>query len=285
MQKRNLVWLASYPKSGNTWFRAFLSALLHETGEVDLNGLKANGIFSSREIFEAYTDLDSRYLYDYEVKELLPHVYSKLSNDAAENLYIKVHDAFTLNDLQQPIIPVAATKVAIYIIRNPLDVAASFANHMGKTINHSIKAMNSYKWSLSPQPNNLNVNPQLRQLILSWSGHVESWTSNLPFPVLVLRYEDMLANPFLFFSKAVSFLELDVTPEKIKIAIEATHFNKLQQKESESGFKEKQPKTKMFFRSGTAGNWKKELTKTQAESLVEHHQNVMQRYGYSVSLD
>lgn len=284
MQKRNIIWLASYPKSGNTWFRFFLSALLNDTDEIDLNGLKTNGIFSSREIFDACTDLDSRYLYDDEVKQLLPGVYKQLSNEVSKTQYIKVHDANTLNNSDQPIIPAEATRAAIYIIRNPLDVVASFANHMGSTIDHALKKMNDPNGSLATQRNNLNIHAQLRQVMLSWSGHVESWTYQPVFPVLVIRYEDMLTDSLSTFTKAVDFIGIESTPAKIKTAIEAADFSKLRQKEDQTGFKERTPNAKRFFRSGSSGNWINELTREQAQSVLDHHSEVMKMYGYYIDL-
>jgi hypothetical protein len=280
MQKRNIVWLASYPKSGNTWFRIFLSTLLNDADEIDLNGLKTNGIFSSREIFNAFTDVDSRYLYHDEIKNLLPHVYQKLSNEAAKVQYIKVHDAFTLNNQGQPTIPVEATKCALYIIRNPLDVVASFANHMDSTIDEAVTKMNDPNGSLATQKNNLNTGSQLKQVMLSWSGHVDSWTTQSYCPVLVIRFEEMLGDPMATFSKAVDFIGIRATPEKIRSAIELCSFNKLQQKENQAGFRERAPNAKRFFRSGSSGNWINELTNEQALSIIQHHGETMAKYGY-----
>ena len=86
---QKIVWLASYPKSGNTWFRAFLTTLLNE-GELDINEMKTDGIFSSRQILEAFTDLDSTYLYADEVKTLIPEVFVDLESFyQKENLFYK----------------------------------------------------------------------------------------------------------------------------------------------------------------------------------------------------
>src|SRR5437868_3084497 len=115
MAKNNLVWLASYPKSGNTWVRFFLSALRNKKRDFNLNDPKENILFSSRKIFESWTDLDSRYLYDYEVKNLQPEIYRAIADNANELKYIKVHDAFIFNTNNQPIIPTEATRCAIYI--------------------------------------------------------------------------------------------------------------------------------------------------------------------------
>jgi len=280
MDSKKIVWLASYPKSGNTWFRAFLTALLGGSEEIDLNGLKTQNIFASRDIFNAFTDLDSTYLYDSEAKCLLPKVYNALGEEIKAIEYIKIHDAYTMNDVGQPIVPAEATKCAIYFIRNPLDIVASLANHMGYTIEQSIALMNNPNGCLATQKNNLNTGTQFRQLILSWSNHVSSWATPTAFPILTLRYEDLLQDPDKFFLQAVRFIGIEVSDEAITRAIAATSFDKLKQKELNSGFKEKVPQAKNFFRSGSSGKWKEELTELQAAEIISVHGDMMKRFGY-----
>lgn len=276
---KKIIWLASYPKSGNTWFRTFLTALLNEDA-LDINNIKTDGIFSSRLIFDTLTDIDSTCLYDSEVKMIQPEVYNHLSSiHEKDRLFIKIHDAYTLNRAGRPIVPEEATRCAVYFIRNPLDIAGSWANHSGCTIDRSIELLNDPESVLS-QPDNFNVNVQLTQLMLSWSGHVKSWTAKLPFPVLPVRFEDMLNDGFNTFSKVISFIGLDIPDEKIEQAISATRFEQLQQKEKEGGFKEKLVGNHMFFRKGKADNWKNELNDRQIESIINCHYDAMKKFNY-----
>ena len=282
---KKIIWLASYPKSGNTWFRAFLTALLND-GELDINEMKTDGIFSSRLIFENLTDIDSTELYDDEVKNMLPYVFHDLSSGyLREQLFIKIHDAYTLNTNKLPIVPTEPTLCAVYFIRNPLDIAASLANHNGSTIDEAITLMNNPKGDLASQKGNFNVNSQFRQLMLSWSGHVESWTNSLPFPVLVLRYEDMKAETLSTFTKAVEFIGITAHREQIEYAIKASQFEQLQQKEQEKGFAEKSIRSKYFFRKGQTGGWKNELTEEQALLILANHKNTMEYYGYQTTIE
>lgn len=280
---RKIVWLASYPKSGNTWFRAFLTALLGD-GDLNINQMKTDGIFSSRAIFDDATDMDSSYLYDKEVKCLLPEVFTHVVTDyLKEHLFVKIHDAYTYNENNQPIVPEGPTRCALYFIRNPLDVVGSFANHNAGTIDEALFTMNNPKGALARQRRNFNVNNQFKQLMLSWSGHVESWTSaEVPFPVLVLRYEDMLNDSLNTFAKAVEFMGLEKSREEIEKAIFESRFEKLQELEAEKGFMEKNRNSKTFFRSGKAGGWKEELTTEQVRSIVENHGHVMTQYNYAI---
>ena len=279
-EKKKIVWLASYPKSGNTWFRAFLTALLNE-GDVDINQIKTDGIFSSKQTFENFTDLEPAYMYDSEAKELQTEVFVYLEQFfQKENLFVKIHDAYTNRIDNQPLVPSVCTRCAIYFIRNPLDVAGSFANHLGGTIDDAIGWMNDPHGALGLQRGNYNINSQFKQLMLSWSGHVKSWTGNLPFPVMVIRYEDMIADTFTCFSNALTFMGITATTAQITAAIEASNFERLQKKEKESGFYEKHIKSELFFRKGQAGNWKNELTEKQVTDIITHHQEIMKRYNY-----
>lgn len=277
--EKKIVWLASYPKSGNTWFRAFLTALLNDN-ELDINDMKTDGIFSSRELFDSCTDFDSMDLYYDEIKTLQPEVFNFLNLiSQKEYLFIKIHDAYSLNPEGEPIVPTEATRCAIYFVRNPLDVAGSLANHNGSTIDQAIQILNDPTYVLGPRYN-YNVGSQLAQLTYGWSGHVKSWTEGPPFPVLVLRYEDMLANTYDAFNKAVEFIGIDAGKEKVKEAIKATRFEQLQQKERQGGFREKLSVDRVFFRAGKAGNWKNELNEQQIEGILNNQRYIMEKFGY-----
>jgi hypothetical protein len=122
---------------------------------------------------------------------------------------------------------------------------------------------------------------QLRQRLLTWSGHVKSWVDESGLPVWVMRYEDMSAQPLITFSKALSFIGLQHTSDEIKAALELCSFSRLKQQEEEKGFSEKNARSPSFFRKGTVGDWRFVLTREQAERIKEKHREVMERFGYS----
>jgi hypothetical protein len=277
---KKIVWLASYPKSGNTWFRAFITALLGN-GDLDINEMKTDGIFSSREIFNGITDLDSTLMYDEEIKVLQPQVFNELAKSyTKEKLFVKIHDAYIYNVEDKPIVPAESSYCAVYFIRNPLDVVPSMSGHGGGSIEHAIKQLNKENAALAKQKNNLNRDSQLRQFMKSWSGHVESWESVTDFPVLMMRYEDMLHNTQETFSKAVAFMGLSYDEAAIAAAIKASSFESLKKQESEKKFRETVRPGQTFFRKGGTGSWKTELTDEQVTEVVNAHRTVMARYGY-----
>ncbi len=279
INSEKIVWLASFPKSGNTWFRAFLTALMNN-GKVEINALKTDGIFSDRTLFDLYAEIESRDLTDREVKMMIADVYRFYATQLNKLNFIKVHDAFETDEAGLSIIPEDVTRCAIYIIRNPLDIVGSLANHSACSIQDAFEMLNNHNYSLAKQQGNLNRNAQFRQYVSDWSSHVKGWTLKPSFPVIVIRYEDMLTNPFETFTKAVTFIGLEATPDQISAAIRASSFEQLSSQEIEKGFQEKTRKSKQFFRSGKMGVWKEELNQEQISALREKHEEIMRLYNY-----
>lgn len=277
--KKQIIWLASYPKSGNTWFRSFLTALLNEK-EVDLNQMATDGIFSGKNYVEDILDLDADYLSRVQIEQFQRIAFNYLSETSKKKLFIKIHDAFTFpeNDAH-PLIPEKPTQIAIYFVRNPLDVALSLANHVGKSIEKTIE-----QFIINPKGGFATIrnsaNNQFYQPLGTWSMHVESWLTKPSFPVHFVRYEDMKEKPFETFKSAVEALGISFTDEQIKFAIEETQFEKLQKKEQEKGFKEKQNPTSSFFFKGQIGRWKEELSTEQIEKIRVVNEPMMRHFGY-----
>ncbi len=274
-----ILWLASYPKSGNTWFRAFLTALMKD-GELDINDMETAGIFSSRQLFEQVTDIDSYSVSEKEAKNMMPDVFRSFVENRKELSIIKVHDAYSRNADEEPIIPKDVTLCAIYIVRNPLDVVSSLANHLHKTKDEAIAMMNSEKAFMGNKPDEGYAGVQFSQLLYSWSSHALSWLERPEFPVHVIKYEDMHSRPFEIFKDTVEKIGLDYSDESIRQAIEASSFNKLQQQEEEKGFKESPYKDNSFFRKGITDGWKEELTEEQAKKITNKNMLVMKKFGY-----
>jgi len=275
----NIYWLASYPKSGNTWVRAFIANLLHEEPEpVDINKLHTGAIASSRAWVESALDFDINELSHDEIDLLRPAAYCRLSQQMETPGYHKIHDAYTYLTNSEPLIPAQATKGALYIVRNPLDVAVSFANHNHCSIDKSINKMGLQKYSFSSSTKGLHN--QLRQWLLSWSKHVVSWLDAPDLNTLVVRYEDMKQTPLTTFTQIATFLELPNNKNQVTEALEYCEIEKLQMQEAQKTFNEKPAKTEVFFRKGQVGDWQNILSDSQITTLIDDHREVMQRLGY-----
>ena len=279
MPRKNIIWLASYPKSGNTWFRVFLTNLLYEADNpANINDLAETSISSSRKVFDDYTGLSSSDLTFEEIDKLRPDVYRMQSEESNELLFKKAHDKFYWVDKNQPLFPPEITKGAIYFIRNPLDVLVSFAYHSAKPVYKMISSINDSNYAFCDK--NDKLQNQLRQILGSWSDHTISWISQNLIPIHIMRYEDMVNNTFNTFKQAVQFIGLEKSDKQIKIAIAKSSFSVLSEQEKRDGFREKMIRTKSFFRKGQIGDWKNHLSEQEVEKIVFNNKEVMLKFKY-----
>jgi Sulfotransferase domain len=273
-----IVWLASYPKSGNTWTRAFLSNLATiMAGEQD--GLDVNAInrFSLGENFiQFYKEVcgfepkrnDHR-----KVAENRHRVQETIANQFEGLIFCKTHNALVI-DRGQSIINFAVTSGAIYIVRNPLDVAISLAHHIGKSVDHAISVM------ATPDVETPINETRVHEVWGSWSQHVESWTRKPHPAIYVMRYEDMLNEQEKTFGALARHLLLNPNADEFALAIKRSSFASLRDQEEKEGFQEKPKHAEHFFREGRADQWKDVLTPQQIDSIINAHSEQMKRFGY-----
>lgn len=277
--KKNIVWLASYPKSGNTWFRIFLSNLFSDSpGAVHINELTETAISSNRSIMDNYLGMHSSELTSDEIDKLRPEVFRRYSGDKDDFAFIKTHEAWTLNSRSEPIFPAEITRGVIYIIRNPLDIAISYSHHNHESIDLTISRLNDVYSKLCDGKDGLYM--QTEQTIKSWSDHVYSWTKNSGLPLHLIRYEDMLEAPLNTFKSAVDFLNLSYGEAEILDAVNFSDFHRLKAMETRDGFKERGINTEIFFRKGKSNEWKTGLSQSQIEEVESKHKELMMQYGY-----
>ena len=275
----NIMWLASYPKSGNTWLRVFLSNYIrNQETPVSINDIDFGWLAANRDLFDEAVGIASAHLTMDEIDEYRPAFHCYLSQQSNETRFIKVHDAYTHNRDGEALFPVEATAGVLYLIRNPLDVAISYAHHCAWPITRTIEEMNREQSTLARNDKKLSV--QLHQRLTTWSTHVRSWTEQTALPIHIVRYEDMVASPVETFTKIVRFAQLSFSPERVQKALEFSSFDKLQAQEANDGFAEKSSLADTFFRRGLAGEWRERLKKEQQQHIIDHHGTMMTRFGY-----
>lgn len=272
-----LVLLVSYPKSGNTWFRAVLNSMWLGGAAIDLNSLEIASA-ADRTSFDRYLGVSSTDLTVDEILSVRPQVYALAADEQDWSKYLKVHDAWIRS--ARGVFPFSESSItcAIYIVRDPRDVAVSFSNHLDISIDATIRTMANPHYTFSRQQ--IGVDMQLPQLLSTWDVHVRSWVQDTHFPVHLMRYEDMVSDPENTFAEAFTFIGLHFSRELLRKVVAATSFKVLQAQEAEGGFRERPPRTSVFFRKGMIGNWKEVLSLTQSREVVNNHKSTMQWLGY-----
>lgn len=262
------VWLASYPKSGNTWFRIFLANLLHpEQAPVDLNQLpERTPIASARGLFDDLLGVPSALLTQTEIDRLCPAADAALAQGWDEPLLLrKAHDGYRILPDGRPLMGQRPEAAAIYILRHPWDVAVSMTNHFGCTLEQAVENLCNSRFAIAKSRKGLSG--QLRQDLGSWEDHACGWLL-ASLDLCLLRYEAMQRDPLNQFRRAVRFLGLDQDDDAIGAALEASRFERLQRLEAEQRFHETPQHAQAFFRRGQVGEGLNRLSEDQRTPLA-----------------
>ncbi len=278
---RGIVWIASYPKSGNTWIRLFLHHLLRlkrgradGAREIDRLGETAPSLAGQVPLFERFMGKPMMASDMKDVVGARSKVQEAMVMDAGRGvLPIKTH-SFLGRVFDLPLINLGYSVGAIYVVRNPLDVALSLAPYLGLPLDLTIRTMAATM--TAPPPSEI-LAPEIWG---SWTENVRSWTTDPPPVIKVLRYEDLLADPVAAFAGVAEHMRIGATPEEIAEAVAASSFERAAREEEAGGFAERPEGTERFFRVGKAGQWREGLTPAQVEMIVEAHGEQMERFGY-----
>jgi len=280
--KSGIIWLTSFPKSGNTWTRTFLHNLTQilQVGKAEEQDINAMHRFSAWEIMkERYKDIlgfDPTDEHRREIAAVRHKVQQQMANEGEGMLFVKTHHALVM-DRGYTTINTAVTSGAVYIVRNPLDVAISYSHHMSKSIDEAISlmAVKNVETPLSEKT--------VYEVYGSWSQHVWSWTRKPHRAIYVMRYEDMLRDPEKYFGGLARHLLFNPDAAQLKQAIELSSFEKLKKQEEVKGFNEKPKKAQRFFREGKSGQWQTVLSEEQIRRVINDHGEQMKRFGYITS--
>lgn len=268
-----LIWLASYPKSGNTWVRI----LLHNYDNLPGNAANINhlGTLNAAEhsLFDRFGIVDASELTDDELQALRPSLFRTIAASAREDVLLKVHDAFGSTPGGEPIFPRDVTRAVVYLVRSPLDVAVAFSRHFGMSVDDAVSRLCD-GWSLGS-------GSQCRQQLRSWSAHVTSWVDQSDMPVCLVRYEDLLVDASAEFARIVAAIGRPIDESRLSVAVDHSRFERLQEQERAGGFIERLPQaTAPFFATGRSGGWRDHLEADHVRQLIDAHGSLMQRFGY-----
>lgn len=275
----SIVWLASFPKSGNTWVRIFLNNFIaDEEQAVSINQLDEGTHAGHRILFDRLIGVPSSDLLPGEIDRLRPALYSAWAEEVEPPFFVKVHDAWRTTAAGDPLFPAEASGMAILIVRNPLDIVPSLANHAGIPIEAAISRLNNPNYALAKETGKLPR--QLPQLVGDWSRHTASWLDQTDIPVHLVRYEDLLQDTEHHFCTLIQKVGLPRDHTRLKKAIRFSNFKQLKAAEAQEGFYEKPATSAAFFHSGRMGRWRELLNKDQVNRVVSAHHAMMCRLGY-----
>ena len=281
-----IIWLASYPKSGNTWVRSFISSLLYSNdGTNDFSKLENIKQFPVRSQFQNFIDdlQDIKQVYqNWSTVQNYLNLDNKIKFIKTHHVNCKI-DNFKFTDDTNSI-------GVIYIVRDPRNVACSVKNHFSLENFEEVKEFifREHNWlgiitnkKLKPLDNKIPT------LISSWKTNYLSW-KNKTKNYLLIKYEDLIKDPHAGFSKISKYLENHLNTKfdqkKIKRAIETCSFKNLQNLEMEGKFEEgtvdKNNKSVRFFHLGPDNDWKKILDKKIADEITAKFEPEMKELGY-----
>tara|TARA_B100001079_G_scaffold241267_1_gene226645 strand:- start:367 stop:1212 length:846 start_codon:yes stop_codon:yes gene_type:complete len=279
-----IIWLASYPKSGNTWLRALLSSYLYsQDGKFDFDLLYKIDSFPSERFFKNYPDKFERP--EDTAKYWLTE--QEKINQSKNITFFKTHNALCKIN-ENRFTNSENTLGAIYIIRDPRNIITSIAHHYQISKEDALNFMMDEKKGIFSKVDNRYI---AFQLLFSWILNQKSWVENKNFPVLTIRYEDLQSETFTTFKKVLDFInnltnsKKSIDRDKAKEAIRNCDFEKLKKLEKDKGFAESITKKGSdekipFFNLGTDNNYKNLLDSKLLNKMNELFQTELVKYNY-----
>ena len=281
-----IIWLASYPKSGNTYVRAFLSAYyFSQNGQFDFNQISNIEQFPHEKFFKQKVNSISE-----ASKQWVP-IQREINKDKKIRFF-KTHSFlgnYQGNEFTSP----ETTLGAIYIVRDPRNVLTSLKNHYSFDDDKALKMITDKTRSLMSN----NGSHASLNFISSWAENYLSWFRNNQFRRLFVKYEDLITNKYETFRDIIVFTNTlmnrveGVDKSKLQKSIETTNFDVLKKKEisetfdgSESSFKSwrkfHSENKNLFFNLGPENNWEKILDLKTQKEIEANFKNEMSELNY-----
>ena len=278
-----IIWIASYPKSGNTWIRAMLTAYFYSND--------GNFFFDILDNIKEFPK-HSEYLNKISVEKNLTEI-AKEWIPAQEDLNLKSRNSTFFLKTHSAICNIGGsdftdeknTLAAIYIVRDPRNVVSSLSNHFNLSIEKSLELIVD-KNKIISNPTNENKNIGLT-VLSNWQTHYQSWRDWKSIKIKIIKYEDLIYSPKDTFVNILNFckefMKVEFNENKINNVIKSTEFKKLKLSEKKYGFQESAAmsnQNKSFFNLGPNNDWKKLLDKKTSDKVCEYFENEMKELEY-----
>ena len=279
-----IIWIASYPKSGNTYLRSFISSyFFSKKGKFDFNLLL--NVLQFPSIKFTKKNLNSK------LEASQNWIYNQKQFFSGENIhFIKTHntlDQYEGNNFTSKNLSLGA----IYIVRDPRNLITSMTHHYSLNYDEAYKILIDQNASLLEK--SLENDFSNFTFLGSWSNHYKSWKNSKDFETLFLKYEDLENNKYETFKKIVQFInnlkkkKISINEKKLLNSIKSTNFSNLRNKEENEGFEEsvysKSGEKKRFFNLGFNNRWQKILPKNILLKLNNNLQNDLNDLGYEIN--
>ena len=279
-----IIWIASYPKSGNTWVRSLLSTYLYSNdGIFNFDLLKKIQQFPSKQYFEFF-------LKDFtDIKKISNHwiaAQDRINLFNNDTTFLKTHSVLCTFE-NNPFTNKFNTKAAIYVVRDPRNVVTSILNHYSiKNIEESFDFIAKNRLTII---NNQTFDDHSPQYIGTWKQNYKSWRDMKFAPRIIIKYEDLINDTKKTFLSILNFLntliDIKIDEKKIVNSVNSCSFDILANKEASEGFKEavineKTGKKIKFFNLGKKNNWQNLLKPEIEEKIRLVFNSEMKELGY-----
>jgi len=270
------IFLASYPKSGNTWLRSIIGNFYNFHKEFSLNHLKSIPLLSIKNHFREFNNkvyINNNELHFDWISQNIIQCQNLLNNKSNHLNIFKTHSARHKNFTNETV-----NAGFIYIVRDPRDIVVSFKNFTGNSLDQIIDELLFQKQLM------INTNGA-KELLSTWELNVQSWLNYNSVPRLIIKYEDLKLNPKRIilnikqFLNKIHRLNINLHDQDIDKIIDNTNFNNLKKLEDKNGFDEASKHSK-FFRSGTSNQWKDMLSNSQAKLIEKNLKSLMRYFNY-----
>ncbi len=270
-----IIWIASYPKSGNTWIRALITSYLYsDMGEFNFNLLRQIPKFTQEKFISPIVNLEELKKDPLKISEYWKSAQSRINLDN-QTKFLKTHNA-CISYQSKWFTDESNSMGYIYIVRDPRAVVCSLASHAKISMEKAVDDL------INPNQVGYNGPHNLAEISSSWKINYLSWKKEKKFKGIVVKYEDLIDNTEREFRKILIYLKkikkIEIEDERIKKTILSCHFSNLSKMENDNGFEESTDAK--FFRKGRKDSWKKDLNKNLIQKIEKNFKVEMTELGY-----